>query len=238
MKTLKLLLTMGLLAFVTNVSAQFANATAGRGSSAGSRFQLVNNTENYSRITVSYVPMKMQVDVDDAEDMKVNGVSVGYTYGLNILRETPLFVQFGANLLYGAGKQSSGDDEWSYEEKLHMLSLNVPVSISYKLGFSEKIFVTPYVGLNFRGNLLASGEYTDSYSSMDGEYFSETYKWNYFDKDEAGDGKWNRFQVGWRLGVGLDYKRLYVGIAYGKDFSELFKKGKVSVTTISIGYNF
>lgn len=237
MKTRKLLLTMGLLALVTNVSAQFANASAGRGASAGSRFQLVNNAENFSRVTVSYVPMKLLVDMDGADNMKVNGVAVGYTYGLNILRETPLFVQFGANLLYGSGKQSESGDEWSYEEKLRMLSLNVPVSISYKFGFSEKIFVTPYVGLNFRGNLLASGKYTNSYS-MDGENLSESYKWNYFDKDEVGDEKWNRFQVGWQLGVGLDYKKLYVGIAYGKDFSELFKKGKISVTTISIGYNF
>ena len=61
-----------------------------------------------------------------------------------------------------------------------------------------------------------------------------------FDKDDMGskDATWKRIQVGWQIGVGLNFKHLHVGLAYGKDFSELYKKCKVPFTTISLGYNF
>ena len=216
MKTIKLFLTAGLLALVTSASAQFANATAGGSGTTKAKSQMVKDTENYSRIFVSYNPLKIKIDMEGASDVKMNGFSAGYTYGLNILKTAPLFVEFGANVIYNT------------------LALNVPVSLSYKFSFADKMSLSPFVGVNFRGVLLASGEYTETY---DGE--SNSMDMNYFDEDEVGeDGKWKRVQVGWQIGVGFNYKKLYVGVAYGSDFSEISKKCKASFTTISLGYNF
>ena len=61
---------------------------------------------------------------------------------------------------------------------------------------------------------------------------------NYFDKEDTLDDPWKRVQVGWQIGVGFNYKKLYVGVAYGSDFSEITKKAKLSFTTIRLGYNF
>ena len=82
-----------------------------------------------------------------------------------------------------------------------------------------------------------------------GEDYSEKEFWeetedkqeaNMFDKKEAGgkDSQWKRFQMGWQIGIGLNYNQLYVGIGYGKDFTELCKKVKTSTTSITLGYNF
>lgn len=63
---------------------------------------------------------------------------------------------------------------------------------------------------------------------------------NMFDKDDAGGKKntWKRFQMGWQIGVGLDYNKLHVGLGYTKDFMELSKKLKTSSVLVSLGYNF
>lgn len=229
MKTIKLFLTAGLLALVTSASAQFANATAGGSGTTKAKSQMVKDTENYSRVSVSYNPLKVKFDVEGVSDVKMNGFSAGYTYGLNILKTAPLFVEFGANVMYASGKESDGVEDWSYEQTYNTLSLNVPVSVSYKFSFADKMSLSPFVGLNIRGLLLAKGKYTESSSYYEGV--------NYFDEDTL-DDPWKRVQVGWQIGVGFNYKKLYVGVAYGSDFSEITKKAKLSFTTISLGYNF
>lgn len=32
------------------------------------------------------------------------------------------------------------------------------------------------------------------------------------------DATWNRFQMGWHVGVGFQYKPIYLGVQYGTDF--------------------
>ncbi len=75
-----------------------------------------------------------------------------------------------------------------------------------------------------------------------------------FDKGEdAMDGKdntWNRFQMGWQVGVGVNYERYYLGVQVGTDFipaySHKFEYGgesvkcKVNTTNVkvSLGYTF
>ena len=65
-------------------------------------------------------------------------------------------------------------------------------------------------------------------------------KKNNFDKKDTGskDSQWKRFQMGWQIGIGLNYNKLYVGVSYGKDITELCKKTKLSTTSITLGYNF
>lgn len=261
MKTIKLFLTAGLLAFVTSASAQFANAgDSGSTTASAPKKTLLKDTRNYSRIFVSYSPLKLVQDVSGADDVKLSGFSLGYTYGLNIVKDLPLFLDLGVNGTYAATTLDYEDLGLSgdlLEQKITVASLNIPVSLGYKLSFSEKVSLTPFVGVNFRGMLLGKGKYAITDQSILDQLqdagYSESDFWNemetdygikqesnMFDKDDMGskDATWKRFQVGWQIGVGLDYKHFYFGLAYGKDFSELYKKCKVSFTTISVGYNF
>lgn len=49
---------------------------------------------------------------------------------------------------------------------------------------------------------------------------------NMFEKKDVGgkDYVWKRFQMGWQIGVGLDYNNLHVGLGYTKDIMELCKR--------------
>lgn len=261
MKTIKLFLTAGLLALVTSASAQFANAGDTESTAvSGPRKKLVKDTRNYSRIDVSYTPIKLVQDVSGADDVKLSGFLLGYTYGLNIVKDIPLFLEFGMNGAYAATTldyEELGLSEDLLEQKITVAALNIPVSVGYKLSFSEKVSLTPFVGVNFRGMLLGKGKYSITDQSildqLQSSGYSEADFWqemetdygvkqeqDMFDKDDMGskDATWKRIQVGWQIGVGLNFKHLHVGLAYGKDFSELYKKCKVSFTTISLGYNF
>ena len=56
------------------------------------------------------------------------------------------------------------------------------------------------------------------------------------------DYTWNRFQLGWHVGVGFNYKALYLGVNYGTDFINAYKHKKSHVSSgnlaVTVGYCF
>lgn len=136
------------------------------------------------------------------------------------------------------------------------LNMKVPVNLAYKLTFGD-VSLIPYVGLNFKLNLLGQLKYSleDPDDLENSRYDSEDDFWdemedleedgkkqniNMFDKKDVGskDAVWKRFQMGWQIGIGLDYNSLHVGLGYTKDMMELCKKVKTSSVMVSLGYNF
>lgn len=138
------------------------------------------------------------------------------------------------------------------------LNFKIPVNLAYKLSFN-KVSLTPYAGINFKinaiGKLNLAIEDTDDLP--DG--ISEDDIWDEFEDRDTGfkksnnlmdkkeaedqlgydkDEVWKRFQMGWQIGVGLDYNSLHVGLGYTKDFIELCKKVKTSSVLVTLGYNF
>jgi len=231
-----LLLTALLLAAATTASAQFAG-----GKSNGAHSSNTASTENWNRVFVSYNPMSLKTSIEDGADLDLNGFSVGYSHGFSLSRNLPLFIELAPQVTYAFAKEDTIDilEEGSYYEEIaaeisrSYLALNVPVSVAYKFSLrNENISLVPYLGLNFRGNILAKEKFTS-----DGE--SDGAKMNCFDENDMGeDYTWNRFQLGGQVGVGMNYKHLYVGVGYTFDFMELAKKTKVSMVNITVGYNF
>lgn len=244
MKTIKIYLTACLLLVATMTFAQFANTKAASSTSTNTRSI---DTNGWSRISVSYNPLKMVFDTQGVDDLSFTGFSLGYTKGFCVSAQLPLFVEAGINGLYATNKE----EEKKIELKTSLFSLNVPVNLVYKFEIpNSEISIVPYVGINFKGNIIGKRKlnYTgdlegisesDLWEAMEDEYGIKQ-ETNMFDKEEAGgkDAQWKRFQIGWQIGVGLNYNKLYVGISYGKDFTELCKKTKVATTSITLGYNF
>lgn len=251
MKTIKTLLAVCLLATATTVSAQSANGTS---TAVGSG--------SYSRFYVSYNPLTLKPDYNGAKNTTLTGFTFGYTKGFSVSKSLPLFVEVGARLNYAFKKENGeggffggdwDDDDWydddwysrplesgyydyddedeKIETKHTYMGLTVPVNIAYKWSpASLPISITPFVGITLKGNILSKSKTT---------YGDEEEKWNNFDKKDVGkDGQWKRFQAGWQIGVGVDYKQLYVGFHYGSDFGEVCKKVNTSNWGISVGYNF
>lgn len=249
MKKFYFSLVVAFMAMTTVASAQFVQSetTTQPKSTSGNLFSSMT-TDDYNRIYVGYNPAKIkwsedQSDMEEYYPLK-HGITVGYLRGSNIVKNLPLYIEWGANFQYLFGKDHFSYDDSSETINISTYSLNVPVNVAFRFSFKDNdLSITPYLGLNFRVNLAGKfkGTYEDDYYG-----FSEEYEYDLFSKDEE-DGLgdyWKRFQVGFNVGVSFSYKALNLGVGYVVDFSKLVDfdddgpTGKLGVTTLSVGINF
>lgn len=201
MKKLTLVLAVAMMAIATTASAQFVNG--------GTRSSMVADTENYSRLELGYSPVTV------FEELDLTGLSLGWTKGVSLTQDLPLFLEVGANVMYSFGEK--------YDIETSLLSLNVPVTMAWKFAPTESISIIPHAGLNLRGHILGT-------MSVDEEDL------DLFDSDE-GDGK--RFNVGGTVGLAVNFNKFMVGLGYTFDFNETWEEtDKLNYLTISIGLKF
>lgn len=252
--------------FVTSSGNNSGNDMSQQG--GGSSFDFTSvKTSGWNRVYVSYNPSKINFSDDDyefidGEDIKFKGFTVGYLRGFSLTKKVPLYMEIGLGFQYRNYKYSDDEiypmlSEEAYEDedlntnfsdddvtlKYTMMSLNIPINLLYRFNINNDFSISPYFGFDLRFNIKATqkSEWT-AYTDYDYED-TEEQEWSNdcFDKKDMGDDDdyvWNRFQAGWHIGVGLDYKALHIGVEYGKDFNELCKKAKLSTTSITLGVNF
>ena len=251
----KLIFTIVLMTITSSISAQFTNS--GTTNTSGNISSNVN-TDGWQKIYISYNPLKAVIDVSGADDLDFTGFSIGYNKSYSISNDFPLFVETGIEATYAFKTIDKDDNEeldtyyGEMEQKMTYLSANIPVNLAYKFTLSDKnISIIPYLGVNLKGNIIAKSKhefvefeddyYYDSEKDFWEDQEEEGYKqdMNYFDKKDVGkDNQWKRIQFGWQIGIGLYYNQLYIGLEYGKDLSELYKKTQISKTSITLGYSF
>lgn len=253
MKNFKSILTLGMLFVSTAGFAQFANNGSSHSSGGGSA--LIKDTESYSRIYIGYNPTTITSDIKGVDNTTLNGFTFGYTKGISLSKNLPIFLELGARFNFGFKSENlseedddedddsyystrlSYDDDYYDEDeeetcKTTTASLVVPINVAYKLTFAGGDFsVSPFLGITLKGNILGKEKY---------EYGDEKETIDFFDKKDM-EGKeytWNRFQAGWQIGANLDYKALSLGFHYGSDFNEIAKKTNTKNWAINIGYKF
>lgn len=253
MKRLYYLLVVVFVAMATNASAQFVQntnqqTTMNTTNNGGSNFFAQMPSMDYNRFYVGYNPLKITWDDYQSQNEErrpfKNGVTVGYLHASNIVKNVPLYLEYGANFMYSFGKEEEKEDGLRYALKANMYSLNVPVSLALRLSFNnDKVAITPYLGLNFRINVAGNIKQELSY---EGDNETETYRlFDSSDKDNAmGDLAFKRFQAGFNFGVGFTFNSVYLGVGHVVDFSKIadydddYYVGKLGVTTISLGLAF
>ena len=165
-----------------------------------------------------------------------NGITLGYLESRNVVKGLPIFVEYGANIQYLRGKAKiNGDlllpllDDFHY--KANTFAINVPVNAALRLSFeNDTIAVTPFAGLNIRYNL--AGKQVSEIGDTQAEY-------KVFNSSEYPDA-YNRLQFGLNFGVAVTYDVYTLSIGRVADFTRLSKegKGRLGVTSVSLGYQF
>jgi len=177
------------------------------------------NTDGYNRIYVSYLPTKLKAD---GESLKMKGsFEAGYLRGIGLTSNLPLYLEVGGAIQYRSYK----DDYEGESVKDNILSVNIPVALTYRINVNDDFAVSPNFGFDFRVNVLGKEKYESEYG---GDY----------DVDLFSDAEWGRFQAGWHIGVGLDYRALHFGVQYGTDFNDIIDGLKVATTSVTLGLNF
>ena len=153
------------------------------------------------------------------------GLSLVYNNAQSLTSSVPLFLEWGIGAQYSFASDFMDMDDVSFS----MLSAKAPFSLVYKFDIpNSSISLMPNAGLDFRVNLFA--KISDDDDSI-----------NLFDKDDMGgsDYTWNRFQIGWHIGLKARFGESFMlGAAYGADFSEIDEDVHVHTPSISLGFTF
>lgn len=190
--------------------------------------------QDYNRVGISYnndhYGFNKEMKSENYDGFSLNGVGIDYRHGFQ-LGAKPMFIETGASFNFNFGSKSFGKEEdegYWMEPKINYTNINllVPVNFVYRFNITEDFSIAPYAGINFKINMVTKykekfdtnipSEYLEGYS-LEGEWI------NVYSKDEEKgmgdkDATWNRFQMGWQIGVGFQYKPFYLGIQYGTDF--------------------
>lgn len=215
------------------------------------------NAEGYNRVAVSFDNTHFGLDKNMKAEMEMdgfgaNGFGINYVHGFGVAKN--MFVETGLNVDFGwASKklfEESYDDGETYKEffKGKNINMQIPVNFVYRVGVGENMWVSPYVGLNFKLNL--STQYRNTWEPLEDDEKDPEWINVYSDSEENMGHKdltWNRFQMGWHIGCGFQYSKYYIGVQWGTDFipaySHKFEDGdkyKVSTSNlkVSLGYTF
>lgn len=182
------------------------------------------NAQGYNRVAVSYDHTNLSPNKEMGDKtVGLNGFGLNYTHGFGIAEN--MFVEAGGNVDFLFGSK----DKMKYQN----INLQVPVNYVYRFNITEGVSIDPYLGVNFKLHFTEKEKY-----DVDGAKWADL-----FSKDDMGnDGTWNRFQMGWQVGVGLNYERYYLGVQFGTDFIPAFSQDKAKVNTnnikVSLGYSF
>lgn len=216
---------------------------------------------DYNRVGLSYNNDAYNLDNGAKEDFEwesnpsLNGLGINYVHGFKLSSVLPMFVEVGANVNFNFGSfklfdESYGGTIYSFKAKMQNINLQVPVNYVYRFNVSEDFSIAPYLGVNLKMNVIGKiKEMVEA--TIGGQTEKEEAEWqNLYSSDDMEGEAWNRFQIGWQVGVGFQYSKIYLGVQYGTDFipaysySESYEgdtyKGKINTSSlkINLGYSF
>ena len=195
----------------------------------------------YNRLGISFDNTSYSANSDYKEMLdglsipSTNGFGINYIHGFSLSNSMPMFIETGANVNFNFGSK----DFYGIKMLVQNFNLQVPVNYVYRFSLSDKFSIAPYVGLNLKLNLATRFKFEASdfddeddwgYYAWDDDYDDWDYEgdeseWlSVYDKKVMGkDGVWNRFQMGWHVGVGFQYSKFNLGVQYGTDFISAYK---------------
>ncbi len=206
---------------------------------------------DWNGIYFQYNPSWFTFNVSDTDNEYFHGFTLGYVKSIPVAgKNLPLFLEVGGNLQYGLysesrtvnKKQSGVTVKAEASDKIHMLSLNVPVNFGYSIKLSDGLALNPYIGLKLRLNLMGLETIKGTVQVGNAKQTeSETVNLYSSSEENMGDSEltWNRFQIGWQFGTKLIVSNsLFVEAGFGTDFSRIAKHTRTMSVNLGFGYMF
>lgn len=164
---------------------------------------------------------------------KLNAFSIGYNRTINLTPSAPLYLEIGAALQYAFYSDEVGQ-EVTLKYTGNMLTAKVPVSLLYHVAIPNSDFaIEPFAGIDFKYNIIGTAKREVTYKYYDETKKDEDKLDNIFDKKDCDGHQANRFQAGWHVGANFVYKKAFIGISYGQDFSKFHDDIDLKFNTLS-----
>lgn len=218
-------------------------------------------SNNYNRFYIGAtigIPSTTGVDLDGHKIPTAYGVTAGFLWGLNIVPNMPLYVEFGPEVTWMTASDSYKDSDsygryeevWTDDVTANFLSISVPVNVTYRFDITDKFSIAPFVGPNLKFNILAKGTDKESYIEYkDGEIYrsdSDSEDFDAFDEDDTDSNTANRFQYGYNIGCNFSIGQWTFGYRYQGNFNNFFDvderhynaSGDIGTNHFTVGYTF
>ena len=228
MKKFKLLILTVMLASAGSMSAQKVGL----------------NTNGWQSVWFHWNPSKVKSEYSEFNNNHFNSISLGYSRAFGVSKSLPLYLEGGLGIQYSYDKETKttaqNETQTLYKTiKYKGLSAQVPVKLMYRWDIpSSKLALIPYLGANFRFNILATQRIEEVGIEGQEIAYKKRFSLDCFDDDDM-VSTWNRFQAGWEFGFKINYNRkCTLGFGWGRDFNDLAKNSKVRYREITLEYNF
>ncbi len=182
-----------------------------------------------------------------ASNTYFNGYGVGYNIDFKVSDTYPIYVGTGLDVRFVFNNRNITDDLdfdlVSIKAQTTFINFNLPVNVSYRVPVTDKFYLTPFAGLNFRVQAYGNTSLKISVPDNTPEVITDRLvnidkNINLFSSDDMGDNHLRRFQMGWHAGVNMEYNNVVLGLSYGTDFVKLHKDLGSSNFLVSLGYRF
>ena len=189
------------------------------------------------------------VSIKDQSTDSRTSFHVGVSDQILLTRSVPFYLETGLYLSEKGAKQKETVEGYTVTAKMNPLYLEIPALLSYHIQLGGgKATIQPSFGLYYGLGLGGKFKYEETY---DGETSKESY--HLFKKEtvDYGDGETEeipqtlkRSDFGLRFGVGLTYRKVYLGVGYDLGLSNIAKdqdqyaEFKNKCFTLSVGNNF
>ncbi len=149
------------------------------------------------------------------------GMTLGGVVGLRASDSTPVFIESGLYYTERGGKD--GDIRVGYN------NLEIPILVKYGFKASDEIAILPFVGPYF--SYAISGK--TKQPTLDGKESVGT-----FDEKKAETGGLKRANMGFKLGVGAEYNKVYLELGYQFGITNVCKDDNLSSHSNALFCNF
>ena len=172
----------------------------------------------------------------------------GFNVGVNVdfpLLES-LYLQSGLYFSLQGAKYKYTETDVDYYEKYvvnyNPCYLQLPILASYRYNFKDNLQLQVNLGPYFAVALGGKANYKYEVND-DGEAESYKEKNKMFGKTNGYPNGYKRGDIGWIVGAGVTWQKLYFGFNYGFGFMNILKNSpnyseKNSTFSINVGYNF
>ena len=167
----------------------------------------------YNRLGVSYNHDSFRDKYDyHRTDFATNGFGVEYRRGFLMSQTYPFYIELGANANMGFYSNDDKDRYYPVKTTITAANLQIPMDFVYRFTLNDKLIIAPYAGITFKVNLMMLERYSSESQKYTSNYLGNHSPWGFENYE-----KWNRFQAGWQVGVGAQYKSYYLAVQYGMD---------------------
>ena len=169
------------------------------------------------------------------DGMSLNGFGIEYLMGIPLSTTWAMDIEWGVQFQAGWGGKKATNFLSKQKYNTNLFRINIPLQYIYHFNCGSGFRVAPFLGLDFRFNIVAK----ETLKTFNNGVQTGEWKTNFFNSMDMNDNKFKRFQMGWHVGLALEYYHFTISATYGTDFMPIYSvkpgDGKLNTSNLGVG---